>query len=766
MSPRSDAPAIQAEEPTAARTLAESLRGWPEQRLATLLRNRPDLATPAPQDSAQLASRAGTRASLLRAIDQLTRLEITVLDAVVVLGDVPRERLNGAVHASAATTDAAIDRLLDLALLWQAPEGLRALSGVADTLRGDTSGSVSGLRTVMPHALTPAEARARLALLSSQATALLTHVTDAGGQGTSGRASAPASAEEARTPVEELLFHRLLLPAQDGSLIVPGQVGLELRGGRTTVAPRDDLPEIATTTRAGSLVDQVAVGAAFETVRRVELLLERWGVAPPTVLRSGGLAVRELKAITDEFHIDVHSASLLLESARAAGLLAEAPDADGIAAWLPTHAFDAWVSASPARRWWTLVKAWLGSERLPALAQTKDSAGKTRNALAPDASSLFASETREATLAELAALPEGSPLATGTGVPSLVAALRWHRPRRPSSRDEIAVWTVAEAAAFGLTGMGAMSTWGRLLAHGETEAGLDVLDALMPAPVDHVLIQADLTAIAPGPLESALARTLHLLADVESRGGATVYRFTPTSVRRALDAGWTAAEIHDFLTRTSRTPVPQPLTYLVDDVVRTFGTVRIGRAEAFLRSDDESALTELMMLPQATSLELRRLAPTVLISNLPLDLLLPRLRELGHAPVVEAADGTVRVARPDVQRARTPKGAPSSAMQSARDEARVQSVVTAIRSGDRVAAASPARPRVATTPTDALHALREAIEARSTVLIGYVDNHGTSTERIVDPRQLEGGQLTAHDHRSEDLKSFAVHRITRVAPVN
>lgn len=766
MSPRSDAPASQAEEPTAARTLAESLRSWPEQRLAALLRSRPDLATPAPLDSAQLASRAGTRASLLRAVDQLTRLELTVLDAVVVLGDVAREHLVDAVNASADATDTAIDHLLDLALLWLSPDGVRALSGVADTLRGDPSGSVSGLRPVMPYALTPAEAKARLALLSPQATALLTHVTDSGGQGTSGRVTAPASAEEARTPVEELLFHRLLLPAQDGSLVVPGQVGLELRGGHTTLARRDDLPEIATTSKAGSLIDQVAVGAAFETVRRVELLLERWGVAPPTVLRSGGLAVRELKSITDEFHLDVHGASLLLESSRAAGLLAEAPDADGVAAWMPTHAFDAWVSASPARRWWTLVKAWLGSERLPALAQTKDSAGKTRNALAPDASSLFASETREATLAELAALPEGSPLATGTGVPSLVAALRWRRPRRPSSRDEIAVWTVHEAAAFGLTGMGAMSTWGRLLAHGDTEAGLGVLDALMPAPVDHVLIQADLTAIAPGPLESALARTLHLLADVESRGGATVYRFTAASVRRALDAGWTAAEIHDFLARTSRTPVPQPLTYLVDDVVRTFGTVRIGRAEAFLRSDDESALTELMLLPQATSLELRRLAPTVLISTLPLDLLLPRLRELGHAPVVEAADGTVRVARPDVQRARTPKGAPSSAMQSARDEARVQSVVTAIRSGDRVAAASPARPRVATTPTDALHALREAIESRSSVLIGYVDNHGTTTERIVDPQRLEGGQLTAHDHRSEDLKNFAVHRITRVAPVD
>ena len=46
-------------------------------------------------------------------------------------------------------------------------------------------------------------------------------------------------------------------------------------------------------------------------------------------------------------------------------------------------------------------------------------------------------------------------------------------------------------------------------------------------PVDHVLLQADLTAVAPGPLVPSLARALAIAADVESTGGATVYRFTP-----------------------------------------------------------------------------------------------------------------------------------------------------------------------------------------------------------------------------------------------
>ena len=38
-------------------------------------------------------------------------------------------------------------------------------------------------------------------------------------------------------------------------------------------------------------------------------------------------------------------------------------------------------------------------------------------------------------------------------------------------------------------------------------------------------------------------------------------------------------------------------------------------------------------------------------------------------------------------------------------------------------------------------ALREAVDAGEPVLIGYVDNHGTRTERLVHPTAVEGGQL-------------------------
>jgi hypothetical protein len=623
---------------------------------------------------------------------------------------------------------------------------------------------VSGLRPCSSPAPDLADVTLRLDELSAEARAMLGHVVDAGGEATTeGRHT--VLPDEARTPAEELLSRRLLVPRGTGTVVAPGEVGIALRGGRTTSEPVDDLPAPATTERSERQVDTVAAGAAFEAVRRLELLLDLWGAEPPTALRSGGLGVRDLRATAAALHLDESTAALLVELASASGLVATAADERGNPSWLPTDLVDAWVLQPPAERWVGLARTWLESPRMPGLIGSRDSAGKAWNALAPELSGLHMAETRAMTLAALSQLAPGECLAAGTGVPSVVARLRWQRPRRPRSRADQVLWTVSEAAALGVTGLEGLASYARDLLAGEDEKAAKALTGLLPEPVDHVLLQADLTAVAPGPLESQVARRLQLVADVESRGGATVYRFTPGSVRRALDTGWTALELHEFLSSVSRTPVPQPLSYLVDDTARTFGSVRVGHAEAFLRADDEAALTELLHHPKASSLGLRRLAPTVLVSTLPLDLLMPRLRELGVAPVVEAEDGTVHVLRPDARRARTPREHRGRGAAAARRTATVSAVVTAIRAGDRAASSRPVSPDAALSPSGSLAALRDAAEAGSPVLIVYVDNHGTRSERIVDPVSVEGGVLTAHDQRSDDVRTFAVHRITSVRPI-
>ena len=115
------------------------------------------------------------------------------------------------------------------------------------------------------------------------------------------------------------------------------------------------------------MVDRAAAGAAFEAVRRVELLLDHWGTEPPGALRSGGLGVRELKATAALLHVDEPTAALLVEVAAASGLLATGTDAARDAVWLPTDAFDAWITRDVADRWASLVRAWLETSRVPGL---------------------------------------------------------------------------------------------------------------------------------------------------------------------------------------------------------------------------------------------------------------------------------------------------------------------------------------------------------------------------------------------------------------
>ncbi len=280
-----------------------------------------------------------------------------------------------------------------------------------------------------------------------------------------------------------------------------------------------------------------------------------------------------------------------------------------------------------------------------------------------------------------------------------------------------------------------------------------------------MLLQADLTAVAPGPLEPDLARRLQVAAEVESRGGATVYRFTAPSVRRALDVGWTAAELHAFVAGVSRTPVPQPLTYLIDDTARTYGTVRVGHAEAFVRADDEAALTELLAHPQAASLGLRRLAPTVRHQHRAARRPAPPAARAGRgtrrrgARRLAARRPTRRPARPDA------RGSAAASERATRESASVARVVAAIRAGDRAVAERPAG-----LPGPDARRLDDGAAAGRRVPRRPCSS-GTSTTTAPAPSASStrsasrAGWLTALDHRSEEIRTFAVHRITSVTPV-
>ena len=163
----------------------------------------------------------------------------------------------------------------------------------------------------------------------------------------------------------------------------------------------------------------------------------------------------------------------------------------------------------------------------------------------------------------------------------------------------------------------------------------------LPEPIDYFLVQADLTVVVPGPLKRELADELGAVAAVESAGAAMVYRVSEQSVRHALDTGLTAEALQTFFQTNSKTPVPQGLTYLINDVARRHGQLRVGMAASFLRCDDPTLLAQAVAAPASANLEVRLLAPTVAVSQSPISEVLAALRESGFAPAAEDSSGAI-----------------------------------------------------------------------------------------------------------------------------
>lgn len=748
-------------------SLAEWLGARTDSQLVSLLQLRPDLAVPLPGSMSVLATRAQQRASVLRAADELTTLEFAIVEALAPGVTMTKADLLDALKDRATKTaiTAALTRLTDRALVWPVGDALQVVPAAVEALPWPL-----GSTTALPDALTEPEIVTALAVAAPPERALLDTLATTGPRGRT-RDAAPGT--DADRPVQRLLAARLLNWVDAETVELPAAVGQVLRREPVTDPHALTPPKPVLTKHAPTEVNAVAAGEVGELLRHSGDLLDALGRAPAPALRAGGLGVRELRRLAKQTGVDEARAGLLLELLAAAKLVEKGlpdppPDSDATDDfWAPTPASDAWRDAAPATRWVTLAQAWLELDRMPWMIGLRDANDKPLVALAAELRVPHAARDRHTILALLAELPSGAaPDPADVG-----RLLAWRMPRRRRHfRLDAVTATLAEAAAIGLLGRGALTSAGRALLHGAatsaTDAELEMVAAL-PEPVDHVLVQADLTVIAPGPLVPELAARVALVAEVESAGAATVYRIGESSVRRALDAGMTAAELHSLFATYSRTPVPQALTYLIDDVARRHGQLRVGMAQSFLRSDDPALLAQVLSAPVAAQLALRAIAPTVAIAQAPLGEVLEALRAAGFSPAGEDSAGAIVDLRPRGARIAVRPLARRPYQPQPPTTEQLELLVSELRAGERAAGARTGQAvrtdgtRTGTAATLAL--LQLAARVRRPVNIGYVDAAGVASQRVVEPVRVGNGQLDAVDPVSGAVRHFTLHRIASVA---
>ena len=416
------------------------------------------------------------------------------------------------------------------------------------------------------------------------------------------------------------------------------------------------------------LVDKVAAGSAFEFVRRMEVLVEHCDHQPARLTRTGSLSSRDLRGLAGLLDLPTAVTTAHLEIAQSAGLLGlGARDLNEVL--IPTTAFDAWQEASLGDQWRELTDAWFRHHR-------------------PSGPEWL----KRLCLRAFGDPAEGRVLT----VEQVRSWLAWHRPRRSQGSDRQASTLLDQAAWIGVTGLGALSSFA-------ADVDGTGLEELLPPRVDHVLVQADFTAIAPGPLTPDAARDLGALADVESRGGATVYRFSPPSLLRAHRLGWSVDDVLRTLEARSRTPLPQALTYLVHD---------LARQQTATPATDEGPGE-----PPAT-----RRAPAV----------------RGIAMGVDAdADPAGRL-----------------------DSALVADILSALRDVDPAEPDGDTRPHADVASDVPLDTLREAVESGEVVWFGFVDTVGATGERLVHALSVDEGLLSAEDATTRQPLTVPLHRIT------
>lgn len=298
-----------------------------------------------------------------------------------------------------------------------------------------------------------------------------------------------------------------------------------------------------------------------------------------------------------------------------------------------------------------------------------------------------------------------------------------------------------------LTPEGAEPAWATPLRSG-TEPGTDALAALLPPEIDRIYLQADLSAIAPGPLAPPLDLRLRRIAVRESRAQASTYRFTGESIAAGMTEGESAASIRDFLSRLSLTGIPQPLDYLLTSVAARHGLVKVRAGDdgnTWVESDDRSV---------SASIEVdQALRPLGLVAHRG-SLVTRVARDIAYWALADARYPVVAV---------DPAGAPETVSR--------RPVTASSAAGDRDASYSPlvARLRDAEgSDSDAAwlgRELEQAVRSRSLIDVAVRLPDGTERTFTLEATGLGGGRLRGRDRGADIERTLPVSSIVSVRPV-
>ena len=656
-------------------SFADDLRAWSDEELVALFQLRPDLLDAASEGLQAIAARAVSSQSIRRCLVSSDVAMLVVLDALALLGPSTPAEIEELLGVSNITGIIdTLDRLRRSALIrvsdgvvqllgrvdevYPAPLGLGpSYRELADSIPPDTvdrlakvlraTGSSDKSITVAaisrrlrtPQGIAdimsavPPEAKPVISTMVS----VRTDIVQIPGYDTGPGLDPSWGAGEADLDVGVvwLVNHGLLVPVGVNLAVIPREfvVGMAPNGlapwcALDAVEPNPvQGPEPAVTTAD-------AARAANRLVDMVEAVLAMVDSERIATLKSGGVGARELGRVAKLLDIKPLDAGRIIELAYQCGL---------ISIWrgklTATTEANGWRIQPRHQRWLGLVGGWLRSPVFLSQVLSRDDRDRQRPAICDNPIVAASMGCRLNVLNMASQIEPGQ----AWDRDSLAMAAVWLAPnlwgRGQYLQEELVEWNIEEIHLIGLAAHDSPTEILRLLGGAYSPLPIGQLENAAEAMVGHdqdqLIIQADNTAISLGPLKPSVASLLAAMALRNTKADTVSYTFTDDSLVGAFDAGWTGAEIEEFLGRHAMSGVPQPLSYLINDVQRRYGQAKVSAARGVIVADDEAMAARIMAAPESEGLGLSLVAPTILVGQADSDTMVKRLRKAGVLAVVE-----------------------------------------------------------------------------------------------------------------------------------
>lgn len=256
---------------------------------------------------------------------------------------------------------------------------------------------------------------------------------------------------------------------------------------------------------------------------------------------------------------------------------------------------------------------------------------------------LFLSKTWRAILGDSSAKEIAKVAKANAAVRLLPAILGESYPLADTSMTSKITKLSSIAALIGLSSGGAMSSWLNQVLIEDFAAAGKLIAANLPIDQDRIIVQADLSIIAPGPLPTKKEIMLRRFADTEQIGLASTYRLSALSLSHALETGLTVSQIREFLNSLSDKAMPQPVEYLINEAEKRFGRLVVKDTEvgALITSTDAILLAEIINEQKLKPFDIRAVEDGALHTRFESEVVYFALRELGFVAIRKDAKDLV-----------------------------------------------------------------------------------------------------------------------------